>query len=344
MKLALVGFGGVSKAFTNLLEDKITLLKQEHLEIQVLYIFNSSGCLYMPHGIPLTDLNKHIRDGGSLSNYPLNHSHDMNYDKMLKNKDIDMVVELTSTNKDTGEPGLTHIKKALDHGLHVVTGNKGPIQISYHELKTLAFKNGVQLGIGCTVGGALPSMNAGIIDLAGSDIQIIEGVLNGTSNHILKQMEEHGFSYQEALAQAQSAGIAESDPRLDVEGWDTASKLLILTNVLCNQHQTLDDVIVEGITGLNHEDIQMAKLENKKYKLIGRATQTTHDFILHVKAEKVDASHPFYNVEGKNKAVRYETDTLGELTVIGGASGVRPAAASILRDIINIHRGYRYIK
>ena len=344
MKLALIGFGGVGKAFLKLVETKISTLKQEHLSLDILYIFNSKGCLYMPHGIPLSDLNQHLETGGSLDNYPLNLIYNITYEDMLKNKDIDAIIELTPTNKETGEPGLTHIIKALDHGLHVITGNKGPIQLCYHELKNLAFKNGVQLGIGCTVGGALPSMNAGIMDMAGSEIQVIEGVLNGTSNHILKQMEDHGLSYQEALHKAQKAGIAESDPSLDVGGWDTASKLLILTNVLCNQHQTLDDVIVEGITDIQHKDIQMAKMENKKFKLIGRAQKTDHDFILHVKLEKITSDHPFYNVDDKNKAVRFIADTLGELTLIGGASGVTPAAASILRDVINIHRGYQFIK
>jgi len=342
MKLALIGFGGVGKAFLQLLENKQNTLKNENLNIEILYIFNSKGCLYMPNGIPIDDLSKHIDSGGTLGNYTQTLCHNITYDDMLKNDDVDTLIELTPTNKETGEPGLTNIYKALFHGINVVTGNKGPILLKYHELSTLAHKNNVQLGIGCTTGGALPSINAGLMDLAGSDIHVIEGVLNGTTNHILKQMEDHGLNYYEALKKAQKAGIVESDPSLDVEGWDTASKLLILTNVLCDQHQRLDDVIVEGITHLTHDEIQMAKYENKKYKLIGRAEKTTHDFILHVKLEKIDQSHPFFNVDGKNKAVRYVSDTLGELTVIGGASGVTPAAASILRDIVNIHRGYRF--
>jgi len=343
MKLALLGFGGVAKAFIKLIEDKKAHLHTMSLDLEVLYIFNSKGCLYMPDGIPLTDLSKHIDDGGTLENYPLNVNHGVTFDDILKNGDVDMLIELTSTNIHTGEPALTYMRYALEHGIHVVTGNKGPIQLQYQTLKKSAQKNKVQLGIGCTVGGALPSMNAGLMDLAGSDIQSIEGVLNGTTNHIIKLMENHGISYQEALKMAQREGIAESNPALDVEGWDTAAKLLILTNVLCGLNRTLDDVIVEGITSLTHEDVQLAKMENKKYKLVGRAKRTHHDFILHVQLEKLDSSHPFFNVDDKNKAVRYTTDTLGDLTVIGGASGTTPAAASILRDIINIHKGYNFV-
>jgi len=343
MKIALIGYGGVGKAFIELIHTKRQVLKEMYLHIEVLYIFNSKGCLYMPDGIPISDLIHHIKDGGTLENYPLNLLHNITFDDMIRNGDVDSIVELSPTNKRTGEPALSFMTKAIKNGLHVVTGNKGPIQLCYHDLKTLAYKHGVQLGIGCTVGGALPSMNAGLMDLPGSEIQTIEGVLNGTSNHILKMMDDHGISYKEALRMAQKSGIAETDPSLDVEGWDTASKLLILTNVLCNQHQNLDDIDVEGITNITHEDIQVAKMENKKYKLVGRAEKTSHDFILKVNLEKLSADHPFYNVDGKNKAVRFTTDTLGDLTIVGGASGVMPAAASILRDIINIHRGYKFI-
>ncbi len=343
MKLAILGFGGVGKAFLHLLHEKKNHLKEIHLDLQVLYIFNSKGCLYMPEGIPIEDLSRHLRSGGTLENYPLNVFYEATYETMIENGDADMLIELTPTNIETGQPALGYIERALKRGMHVISGNKGPIVHNYHGLKNMAYENGVQLGIGCTVGGALPSMNAGLFDIAGSDIQTIEGVLNGTSNHILNMMEKHGVSYEEALAMAQKAGISEANPRLDVEGFDTASKLLILTNVLCKQKHSLDKIHIEGITGLTHEDIYVAKMENKKYKLIGRATRTLHDFIVKVSLEKIDASHPFYNVDGKNKAVRFTTDTMGELTLIGGASGTTPAAASILRDIINIHRGYKFI-
>lgn len=343
MKIAILGFGGVGKAFIQLLHKKMNHLKEIHLDIQVLYIFNSRGCLYMPEGIPIDDLSKHLDSGGSLENYPLNVFYDSSFDTMIENGDADMLVELTPTNIETGQPALGYIERALKNGMHVISGNKGPIVLKYHDLKTMAYENGVQLGVGCTVGGALPSMNAGLFDIAGSEIQSIEGVLNGTSNHILNMMEKHGISYKDALHMAQKSGISEANPRLDVEGFDTASKLLILTNVLCKQKHSLDTIHIEGITGLSQEDIHVAKLENKRYKLIGRAERTAHDFIVKVGLEKIDSNHPFYNVDGKNKAVRFTTDTMGELTLIGGASGTTPAAASILRDIINIHRGYKFI-
>ena len=127
-----------------------------------------------------------------------------------------------------------------------------------------------------------------------------------------------------------------------MEGWDTAGKLLILTNVLMNETKTLDDIQVEGITKVTAEDIKKAAAENCKFKLVGKTVMTDSGLNMSVKLEKLPSDQLLYSVEGKNKAVRYVSDTLGEVVIIGGASGVIPAAASILRDIVNIHRGYHF--
>ncbi|GLI54956.1 homoserine dehydrogenase [Propionigenium maris DSM 9537] len=342
MRIALVGCGGVGRAFLKLMGEKGATSREKDLNIQVNYIIDVDGGIYSPEGVDCRKLHEFLERGGRVADYPAGGSYDINLERGLSQGDMDVMVELTPTNKDTGEPGLTHIRKALDRGTHVVTGNKGPILLAYRELNELAARRGVQLGIGCTTGGALPSINAGLIDMAGAEIESIEGILNGSTNFILKEMEERGVEYGEALKRAQELGIAETDPRLDVEGWDTASKLLILTNVLMAGDKTLEDIGVEGITGLTPEDIAAAREEGSRYKLIGRSQVIEGKVVMSVEAEKVGVEHTLYGVEGKNKAVRYTSSTLGDLTVIGGASGTIPAAASIYRDIVNIARGYRF--
>ncbi|MBF8982399.1 homoserine dehydrogenase [Lutibacter sp. B2] len=329
MKIAVVGYGGVGAAFIKLLKDQKEYINKEGIKIQVNYILNSRGGVYNPHGIDCEDVVNSFEK-------------DITFNTIIKNKDVDLVVEVTPTNKETGQPGMTHIAKALENGMHVVTANKGPILLNYKGLNELAVKNNVELCIGCTTGGALPSINGGIMDLAGSNILSIEGVLNGTTNFILNEMEANGVDYSQALKKAQELGIAETNPTLDVEGWDTASKLLILTNVLMNQEKTLKDMNVEGITKITPEEIKDCIGENKKYKLVGKTTNENGNVKMSVKLEKLSKDHPLYNVDGKNKGVRYTSDPLGDLTIIGGASGVTPAAASILRDLINIHRGYKF--
>lgn len=345
MKIGIVGFGGVGKAFLKLIYDKKNELENEGVYIQINYIIGRTGGVYNKDGIDLhkfinflfseKDISKYC-DGGKIEN--------INFELMLNNKDIELLVEMTPTNIETGEPGMTHIRRCLENNINVVTSNKGPILIAYKKLYNLAKANNVQLGIGCTTGGALPAIDGGLIDLAGAEIVSIEGVLNGTTNFILKEMEDTGCNYDDALKEAQKLGIAETNPSLDVEGFDTASKLLILTNVLMNTEKTMKDISIEGITKLKPDDIKRANTSNKKYKLVGKTEIVNNELEMSVKLQLLDPSNPLYGVEGKNKAVRYISDTLGELTIIGGASGVTPAAASILRDIININRGYKFVK
>jgi homoserine dehydrogenase len=342
MRIALIGFGGVGRAFVKLLHDKREFLAAQGLYINLNYVINSSGGVYNPSGIDCKDLLNFTEKGQRLCEYPGGGNRDINLQRLISNKDVDVLVEVTPTNKETGEPGLTHIVKALENKIHVVTANKGPILLAYRKLNNLAVRNNVQLCAGCTTGGALPSINAGIFDLAGSSILSIEGILNGTTNFILEEMEKNSIAYSDALKKAQQMGIAETDPALDVEGWDTAVKLLILTNILMVQDKTLDDIQVEGITGVKPEYIAEAKKEDKALKLIGKAARTKEGVELKVSLEKIDRTHPLYGVNGTNKAVRYVSDTLGDLTVMGGASGTTPAAASLLRDILNLHRGYRF--
>lgn len=342
MRIAVIGYGGVGRAFVELINMKKEYLNREGFDIKLVYVIGSKGGVYNPSGVDLEDFIDFVKTERDITKYPSGGGSDVTFRKLLENRDVDVVIEATPTNKETGEPGMTHIKKSLEEGINVITANKGPILLSYRELKSIAEKNRVQLGIGCTTGGALPSINGGIMDLAGAEILSIEGVLNGTTNLIINDMESSGATYKEALKKAQEQGIAETNPSLDVEGWDTAIKLLILTNVLMDEEMTLKDVAVEGIIKVTPEEIKSCMKEGKKYKLVGKTIRENGKIHMTVKLEKLDASHPLFLVDGKNKAVRYTTDILGDLTIMGGASGVLPAGASILRDLINIGRGYRF--
>ena len=342
MRIGLIGYGRVGQAFIKLIIDKKESLKNKGLELIVNYIIKSDGGIYNSTGINLEEIVEAQDIKKSIF-----WDECMSFKNIIENHDVDIIVELTPTNKITGEPGITHMREALKNKISVVTGNKGPILLNYRELKSLAIENNVSLEIGCTTGGALPSINTGLYGIAGSDIIKIEGILNGTSNFILKKMEESnkqnivskenvGLSYNEALEIAQKEGIAETDPTLDVEGFDTAIKMIILTNVILDQNITLDDVEIEGISKLKKEDIIKADEENKKIKLLGKTYYKDNKVKISVKPTLISENHPLYNVDGKNKGITFDTDTLGEISVIGGASGVINAAASILRDIVNI--------
>lgn len=319
MKMGLIGYGSVGKAL-------IKLIYERKLPIEIKYILKSDGGIFNKQGIKLDEIvDKNIKDH---SNWIDN----LSFSNII-DEEIDCLVELTSTNIKTGEPALSFIKSALIKGINVVTGNKGPILLEYKNLKSIAEKTGAYLGIGCTVGGALPSISCGKYDAAGAKIESIKGVLNGTTNYILNAMKCENKTYEESLEHAKEIGIAEKDPSLDVEGYDTAIKTIILSNALMGSDLSLEDAEIEGITNVTLEDIKEAVGEGKKIKLVGQAFCNEGEIKVQVKPMKLDESSPLFFVEGKNKGVLYKTDILGDITVIGGASSPRNAAAAILRDI-----------
>lgn len=334
MDIGLIGFGVVGQALIKLLIDKESyLLQQYNLKINVKYIIKSNGGIYNASGINLSEILKVIDENINITCHN-EWKDNLNINDIIGNNDIDTLVELTSTNIETGEPGLTHIRKSLENNINVVTGNKGPILLDYKKLKVLADNNNVELKVGCTTGGALPSINGGIYDIAGSKIQSIEGVLNGTTNYILSKMANDNVDYKEALLEAQKVGIAESDPSLDVLGYDTASKIIILSNVLMNSDLKLEDLKINGIEEVRLDNIEKAKVRGNKIKLIGKVYKKDNLVKGYVTPIEIDENHPLYCVDYKNKGIYYKTDTLGDISIIGGASGTMNAAASILRDII----------
>ena len=179
------------------------------------------------------------------------------------------MIELSYTDLKTGEPAITHLRRALELGKHVVTTNKGPIALKYPELKALAEKNHVEIGAEGTVMSGTPSLRMAQELLAAARIRKIQGIVNGTTNYILTQMEA-GATYADALKDAQAKGYAEADPTGDVEGFDAAGKVVIMANLLMGQALTLADVDRKGITQLTPDDIAAAKAAGERWKLIGR--------------------------------------------------------------------------
>mgnify|MGYP004628365493 FL=1 len=337
MEIGIIGVGGVGQSLIKLLVKKRKYIFEKYnLDIKVKYIVKSDGGIYKANGIDLEELLEFINKNKSIKEHILWKSN-LSIQEVIKNNDIDTLIELTSTNIETGEPGLTHIKRALESKINVVTGNKGPIILKYKELKEIADKNSVELKVGCTTGGALPSINGGLYDVAGSEIQAIEGILNGTTNYILSKMTNDNVTYEESLKQAQKNGIAEANPSLDILGYDTACKIIILSNVLMDTNIKLEDIEIKGITEVTLEDIEKAKVENKKLKLIGKVEKIDNMIKAYVKPIIINENHPLYFVDYKNKGVYFKTDTLGDISIIGGASGTMNAAASILRDVVLIN-------
>jgi len=331
--LVLAGFGHVGKAFFGLLQEKDESLRKHYgLDLRLIAVLKSDGGFISNSGI--THKNVPDRPGQNISHSPLwRPGHTVG--SILKTAKPGVFVECTPSNIQTGEPGLGHIRAALKEAWHVVTANKGPLVIDFKGLRDLARRNHLVLKYSAAAAAALPTLDVGLYSLAGAEILSLEGILNGTSNYILTRMGE-GTTYKEALREAQLKGIAEHNPALDVEGWDTAVKLLLIANSVLGLDLTLQDIKVEGITQIPSGLLKKAKHEGKTLKLIGRMTQAPGGWKAEVSPKVIDRSHPLFGVSGTNKGITFLTDTMGAVTVTGGKSDPRGAAAALLKDIIHI--------
>ena len=329
----LAGIGNVGKAFYGLLQEKHEFIQKLYgLDLRFKAVLKSDGG-HLFGSVPGKGQRPDIAVWLSSSGPRWNPG--LTAEAALKMGRPGVFVECTPSNIRTGEPGCRHIRAALKAGWHVVTANKGPLVVDFKGLRDLARRNHVWLKFSAATAAALPTLDVAIYSLAGAEIQAIEGILNGTSNYVLTRMGE-GEDYAEALRNAQDKGIAEPNPELDVKGWDTAVKLLLIANSALGLDLTLQEIKVEGITRLAPDLLEKAKREGKAVKLIGRMTHSAGRWEGKVSPEILDPSHPLFGVNGMNKGITFVTDTMGCITVTGGKSDPRGAAAALLKDIINI--------
>lgn len=292
---------------------------------------------YPSKGLKLRDSISHVERGGSVEEYGEFGKRGLSGPEVLASGLGDLLVETTPTDILTGEPGLTHIRTALSHGLHVVTAAKGPLVLKHGELRSMARQKEVRLMISAATAAALPTLDV-VTCLAGTEIRRAEGILNGTTNYILTRMQEDNVSYAEALAEAQKMGVAEPDPSLDVEGRDTANKILLIANEVFGANLTLQDIPVEGILRMSSSEVQQAKAKGRVIKLIRRIEKHGSQVKASVAPVAIPNDHPLSKVRGIEKAISYLTDTMDWVTVSGGKSNPLGAAAAILKDIIHIYK------
>ena len=237
-QLALIGFGTVGQGLAEILLAKGDELAARYgVQFQVVAVSDLlKGSLYNHAGLDLAALLDVVRRTGKLHDYALRQPSRALFSgwdslRTIRDSNADTVVEISWTDVQTGQPAIDHVKAAFESGKHAVLTNKGPVALAYRELAELAAAKGVQFRFEGTVMSGTPTIRLAQSALAGCEITEIKGILNGTTNYILTQMEG-GQSYADALAEAQRLGYAEADPTADVEGWDAAGKTVILANVL----------------------------------------------------------------------------------------------------------------
>ncbi|GAC17843.1 homoserine dehydrogenase [Paraglaciecola arctica] len=337
-KLAIIGFGNVGQGLAEILSDKYSFLKEKFgIDIRIVAVCDLyKGSVADLNGLDPAMLLHHIEVNGDLKQFG-QMSNIWDAEQTIAKSGADILVELAYTDLKTGEPAFSHVKQAMNIGMHISMTNKGPVALHFPELKRLARKNKVQIGIEGTVMSGTPSLNLGSEMLLASGITKIQGILNGTTNYILGEMEA-GAEYAVALKKAQELGYAEANPAGDVDGHDAAAKVVILGNVMMDLSLTLSDVDCTGISNLSAEDINYA-IENKKHwKLIGTVEKTQTGYIASVKPEMLMKEHPLASISGATNAITYTTELMGDITLIGPGAGRLETGYAIIEDILTIHK------
>jgi len=337
-KLALLGFGNVGRALANLLMLKRTELKQRYdIGFTVTGIATlRHGSVVNPSGIDLTGALELVRSGRGLSLTtttliadPLD---------FVRKCGADVLFENTPVNHATGQPAIDHLRTALELGMHAITANKGPVVYAYRELAELARARGRRFLFESTVMDGAPVFSLFRRALPGAQLQSFRGILNSTTNLILTRMES-GESFEQAVAYAQSVGLAETDPSADVDGWDAAIKVAALVTVLMDLPLLPGQVERTGIREIGAKQIAAARAENLRWKLVCSAERAGDGVRARVAPELVAPTSPLYSVDGSSSAVEFKTDVLNSLSVVEGNPGPVTTAYGLLADFINAVTG-----
>jgi homoserine dehydrogenase len=258
-----------------------------------------------------------------------------NIDELVSREDVDIVVEVMGP----VEPSRKAILSALEHGKSVVTANKALLSVSTGELAQAAENAHVDLYFEAAVAGAIPVIRPLTQSLAGDTVQRVAGIVNGTTNYILSEMDSTGADYERALADASALGYAEADPTADVEGFDAAAKAAILASIAFHTRVTADDVYREGITKVTPDDFVSARALGCTIKLLSICERiTTDDGQQRVSARVYPAlvplAHPLATVNGAFNAVVVEAEAAGRLMFYGQGAGGAPTASAVTGDLV----------
>ncbi len=329
MRIILAGFGVVGQSLIKLFESRADDLYSKYgLKPRVVGVFDSMGGVTDQSGL---DLNRLVdaKKQGSVAYYKK--TGQTSGVEMIKNLDADVLIETTASNYTDAEPGITHIISAMKNKMHVISVNKGPLALAFPSLMELATYNQVFLRFSGTVGGGTPILNYAKNSLNGERITSFAGILNGTTNYILTNMEK-GMTFKAALQDAQNLGYVEADESLDLDGLDAAAKLVILANWIMGMKVTLPDIDCTGIRDVTTHDIKKAAKSHCAIKLIASC-----DGKLTVSPKQIPIDDPLC-VNGTLNAIAFTSEHSGTQTIIGRGAGGIETASAILRDLLDIRK------
>lgn len=322
--LAMIGFGNVGRRFVRLLQEKDGELRSTHgLDCRLTGLASRRiGWLANSEGLNPDDI---LAD-----RFPASAAG--NVRDWLVAAQPDVLLEASSLNWRTGQPAIDHIRAALEHGIHAVSANKGPIVHAYEELSELARRMHRQFLFESTVMDGVPVFSLFHRTLPAVELRGFRGLLNSTSNVVLTEME-NGLDFDAAVRRAQEIGVAETDPSDDLDGWDPAVKVAALARVLMGVPLRLDEIERVGIRTLAPDAVRSARAAGKPFKLICRAERKEGHVVGSVRPEQVPLTDPMAHMLGTTSCLFFDMDVFG-LSIIEHKPGVVATAYGLLADLI----------
>ncbi|WP_338471928.1 homoserine dehydrogenase [Niallia sp. XMNu-256] len=319
ISIGLLGLGTVGSGVVKIIENH-----QDKLMHQV-------GCPVKVKKVLVRDIKKYSENGFQASLLTTD------VDEILNDPEIDIIVEVMGGIEQTRE----YLLQAFHNKKHVVTANKDLMALHGGELLKTASENNCDLFFEASVAGGIPILRSITEGLSSDKIVNIMGIVNGTTNFILTKMSQNGAAYEEVLKQAQELGFAEADPTSDVEGLDAARKMVILATLGFSMEVNLEDVSVQGITGVTEEDIQYGKQLGYTMKLIGIAKLDGDKVEVSVQPTFLADTHPLASVQNEYNAVYVCGEAVGETMFYGPGAGSLPTATSIVADLVAVMKNIR---
>ena len=327
--LCFLGFGNVGRALLSLLAEKREELRERYgIEWRVTgAATRRMGWLVDANGFDV----KTLLEGPAVSHI---NPQPVNVREWLAAARADVLFETTSLNPHTGQPGIEHIREALNQGAHVITANKGPLVHAFEVLDALARKQARRFMFEATVADCLPVFSMFRECLPAAHVLGFRAVLNSTASIIIEEMER-GATFEEGVRRAQELGVTETDPAYDVDGWDSAVKVCALARVLMRAPLKLEEIEREGIRRLDSTQVQEARAAGRPIKLVSRARIANDGVTASVRPEQISPGDPLIMTSGTSLMIHFELDVLAGLTVMAHSPNLKSTAYGLLADFIN---------
>ncbi len=336
IRIAILGFGNVGQAFVKLLISKHKdILLKYNCNVQVVAISTKSkGSLVNENGI---DIEKAFEDMETLHRFDEKSKDFSKLDSMqiANSVDYDILIELTPLQIFSGQPAIDHIKTALNRKKHAISANKGPIAWAYEYLCQLAEKQKVMFYYETTVMDGTPIFNLVDETLKFCKVTGVKGILNSTTNFVLEELAK-GKEYEDVILEGKLRGFVESDPSMDIEGWDAAAKTAALLNVLMRANITPYEIQRKGIENITCDDIKNAKARGNVIKLVCYGGYEEGKLIGRVSPEEIAMETLLSNITGTSSLISITTDLMGTISIVEHDPEITQTGYGVFSDLVRI--------